>query len=407
MEDRFKIHLFTDVTAPDLTQKHFGVESEAELLTLFLDAGLDRLHLRRPGVSLEMTEELIKGIPKRHHARLTLHDYPELAVKYGCGFQLNARNGRCEKDISNISRSCHSLGELNKSHQRDFCTLSPIYDSISKSGYKSGFCQDDLKGENLSRAIALGGVTLGCLPELKALGFGGAALLGEVWRNPEGIVSLLKYLRMRNLPLQFITDGKTPEETLDQAKQFLSAGGKWIQVRMKDSETEEIEEVLKILHPLCRQHRATLIVDDHYELFRHCDGVHLGQDDTPIGEVRKIIPPDRIIGLTVNNPVQIAESRACFPDYYGVGPFRFTVTKKQLAPVLGVEGYNRLAPHMQRPFVAIGGVRQEDIKSLIKAGASGIAVSSLITKAENPPAVINDLLNEITETLKKREDDKG
>lgn len=136
-------------------------------------------------------------------------------------------------------------------------------------------------------------------------------------------------------------------------------------------------------------------MDDHTDLAEICDGVHLGQNDMPVAEARSILSPGKIIGLTVNNQEHIRESLHSLPDYYGVGPFRFTSTKKNLAPVLGLDGYRRLAPEIPAPFVAIGGITPSDIASLIEAGASGVAVSSLITNSDNPKLTTETLINDI------------
>ena len=406
MEDKFKIHLFTSETTDSK-----GLLEECVWLNRFLTAGLDMLHLRKLSNGREDTEELLKSIDSRFRNRIVLHDYPELAMKYGCGFQFNSRNPiqssskvqDCNRftdeqpgslhDFSVRALSCHTLEECKIASGVDFVTLSPIFDSISKKEYKGNLDMAELKGKDLAGIIALGGVTLDNINLIKEIGFSGAALLGDIWNKVDGKQLFLKFLRMRNFPLQFITDGKDVADTVKQARKVMDGGGRWIQVRMKDADKVEVKEALQELYPYCEENGVTLLVDDHYDLTDFCHGVHLGQEDESVAAVRSLVSPEKIIGLTVNNMEQIHESMMALPDYYGVGPFRMTTTKKRLAPVLGVEGYRRLAPEIKRPFVAIGGIKPDDIPSRLDAGAAGIALSSCITRAENPSEETTKILN--------------
>lgn len=375
MADKFHLHLFTAETP---------VDGEAVTLVRLLDAGLDYLHVRKPGCNEERVEALLSEIPIRHRHRIIMHDFPSLALKYGCGVQFNSRITSVDRRPVVSGAGCHSLAELDKWRDVDFVTLSPVFDSISKPGYQAAFTQSELEKVSLDHVVALGGVALESLPALSRMGFSGAALLGDVWHRPDGVPRFLKYLRMRNFALQFITDGRDVATTVTQARVVLDAGCRWIQVRMKNACADEVREALQELLPECEEAGATLIVDDHYDLARYCHGVHLGQNDAPVAVARDSISPEAIIGLTVNSREQVSASLSALPDYYGVGPYRFTSTKKNLAPVLGLAGYRSITPEIPRPFVAIGGIQPEDIRPLLEAGASGVAVSSVITRAENP-----------------------
>lgn len=153
-----------------------------------LDRGINRVHIRKPGSSIEETEKLIQGIPERLHSRLSLHDHHELIERYPCIWpHVNARNPEVpEISGSHFSRSCHSLEELEMKPEAAYSFLSPIFDSISKQGYSSTFRPEilaDAAARNIinSRTIALGGVTPERIPMLGKLGFGGAAMLGYLW----------------------------------------------------------------------------------------------------------------------------------------------------------------------------------------------------------------------------------
>ena len=128
------------------------------------------------------------------------------------------------------------------------------------------------------------------------------------------------------------------------------------------------------------------------------DGVHLGLKDMPIVEARRILGPKAIIGGTANAFEDVLLHYKSGANYIGCGPYRFTTTKKNLAPTLGLEGYQKLFEQMREadihlPVVAIGGIEKEDIPALMQAGASGIAISGTILKADNPEEMTEELIN--------------
>lgn len=384
MEDRFTYHIFT---APG------EVRCESDILTEFLDSGADRIHIRKPDWNKEMVGDLVAAIAPRHHSRLVLHSYPDLAIRFGTGFQLNRRFPVVNDRIP-LSASCHNLHDLESVEDFSFVTFSPVFPSISKPGYLPEIDSEKLDfGSFETRVVALGGVSPDDVPYLKKHGFSGAAFLGYVWNQYGGVEKMLKSLRMRNVGLQFITDGDGVEPTLMQARNVLAGGGRWIQVRMKGSDIGEIRETLQELLPVCRSYGATLLVDDAVELAPMCHGVHLGQKDTPVSIAREILGSEMIIGLTVNTLTQMDESTACLPDYYGAGPYRFTTTKKNPAPVLRIEGIRTLVAKAKAPLVAIGGITIEDIGSILETGVSGVAVSSMITRSVDPVATTRKLSN--------------
>lgn len=183
----------------------------------------------------------------------------------------------------------------------------------------------------------------------------------------------------------------------------LEGGCKWVQLRMKDAPEEEVLACAKEALPLCRQHGAKFILDDHVELVETAgaDGVHLGKNDMPVDEARKILGPDKIIGGTANTIDDIIRLHRQGADYIGCGPFRFTTTKKKLSPVLGLEGYRDIVLKMKEngidlPIVAIGGITVDDIPAIMGTGVTGIALSGAILNAEDPKSMTESIL----ETLK-------
>lgn len=148
------------------------------------------LHLRKPDYSAHELRQLIEALPAELRGKIRLHDHFELCGEYGLqGVHLNHRHPAPPAHIRSLSASCHSLNEVaERKKSCDYVFLSPIFDSISKQGYPGKFSPETLSkaaqdGIIDSRVFALGGVTAAHIPLLKQWGFGGAALLGEIWQD--------------------------------------------------------------------------------------------------------------------------------------------------------------------------------------------------------------------------------
>lgn len=191
--------------------------------------------------------------------------------------------------------------------------------------------------------------------------------------------------------IQFITHSNNRYGYVDGARLALEGGCRWVQLRMKEATEAEFMAAAAEIGRLCKEHGATFVLDDHVEWVEKtgADGVHLGKNDMPIDEARKILGSDKIIGGTANTFEDVERLYRQGADYIGCGPFRFTTTKKNLSPVLGLEGYQHIVDQMKShginlPIVAIGGILESDIKSILATDVSGIAVSGGILNAENP-----------------------
>ena len=203
--------------------------------------------------------------------------------------------------------------------------------------------------------------------------------------------------------LQFITDG--PAEAIpDQVWGALRGGVRWVQLRMKDASAAEVTAMGRRLIGPCRVAGATLIINDHPEVAKAvgAHGVHLGKNDMAPAEARKLLGDRAIIGATANSLADVDRLMAEPVDYLGIGPYRFTGTKKNLAPLLGVEGYREIIAIMKArnggrafPHVAIGGITAADIALLAEAGVEGFAVSGAIAHAADPAAAAQELLDAI------------
>ena len=205
--------------------------------------------------------------------------------------------------------------------------------------------------------------------------------------------------------IQFITHANDRYDYLDGVRMALEGGCRWIQLRMKDASKEEILKTAESTRKLCRQYDAVFILDDHVTLVERtgADGVHLGKDDMPIDEARRLLGKDKIIGGTANTFEDIKRIYSAGADYIGCGPFRFTTTKKKLSPILGLDGYKRIIEQINAyginiPVIAIGGILLPDISDIMQTGVSGIAVSGAILNADNdnsPVTTMKRFINEL------------
>ena len=200
--------------------------------------------------------------------------------------------------------------------------------------------------------------------------------------------------------LQFITHATERYTYFESAQLALEGGCRWVQLRMKDTSLEVMQQTALQVQELCKSYNATFILDDQVELAKRigADGVHLGLKDMPISEARCYLGTDFIIGATANQFSELQQHWKDGADYIGCGPFRYTSTKQLLSPLLGIEGYRKIlqameSHHCSLPLVAIGGILSSDIQVLKSLGISHIAVSGGILNAPNPQKETQTIIN--------------
>lgn len=210
--------------------------------------------------------------------------------------------------------------------------------------------------------------------------------------------------------IQFITHANERYDYVDGVRMALEGGCRWIQLRMKDVSEELFLKVAESTRKLCKQYDAVFLLDDHVELVERtgADGVHLGKEDMPIEEARRLLGKDKIIGGTANTFEDVKRIYSAGADYIGCGPFRFTTTKKKLSPVLGLDGYRRIIEQMNAyeiklPVIAIGGILLSDVSDIMQTGVSGIAVSGGVLNANNgddPVKAMKQFINKLKSSNK-------
>lgn len=368
------------------------------------DGTFSYVHVRKPGSSVEDMERLVMSVEPELRKRLILHDHHDKAAEWGAGgVQINSRTpeGFRAADGMTVTRSAHSLDECRASAGYDYVTLSPIFASLSKPGYLPSIDRkalvDYLADEDRPVTIALGGVTRGNIESVRAMGFDGASMLTDAWRRE---IDPIKF------GLQLITNPSSVREAVGQATAALQGGCRWIQLRWKDAPEDALVDAALKLRRLCDSAGAALILDDHVELVRRtaADGVHLGRNDMPVDEARRILGPGCIIGATANTHSDIMAAARAGADYIGYGPFRFTTTKKNLSPVLGLDGYRAAVAYCREagislPIVAIGGITPDDIEAIMRTGVNGIAMSGAINNAADPVRATENILKPIKTAL--------
>lgn len=198
--------------------------------------------------------------------------------------------------------------------------------------------------------------------------------------------------------LHFVSQGQTPAEHLYHIERLARAGCPWIQLRLKDVSTEVYHNTAQMALQHCRRYGALLTINDRPDIAAAvgADGVHVGTTDIPPQEAREQLP-EGIIGATANTEADLQQAVEGGVDYIGLGPFRFTVTKKKLSPVLGISGYNQRLAWMKKqgwetPVLAIGGLLEADVLGLKQTGIWGIAVSGLLIRSVAPDAVCQRLM---------------
>lgn len=202
--------------------------------------------------------------------------------------------------------------------------------------------------------------------------------------------------------LQYITQDHPTLSHSQLCEEACKSGVKWVQLRMKNVDDPTYLAEAKKCRTITKQYGAKLIINDDIEIAQlsFADGVHLGLNDTNTFEARRITGDGFIIGGTANTPNDIIKHYHNGVNYVGVGPYRFTKTKENLSPILGILGYENIISELKKrnisiPIIAIGGIEINDIDQLKKIGIYGVAVSGLITNSENRTKLVKEINNKL------------
>ena len=169
-------------------------DNDAYLIKRLLEGGIDIIHLRKPESDIHACRQLLKALTKEEREQIIVHDFPELYDEFSLkGIHINRNVSSLPNDYIGLrTRSCHSLEEVKRyKNEYDYLFLSPIFDSISKVGYRAGFRKEELQEASMKgiideKVVALGGVTFESIAYLKGLNFGGVAMIGGIY-NMNGL----------------------------------------------------------------------------------------------------------------------------------------------------------------------------------------------------------------------------
>ena len=182
---------------------------------------------------------------------------------------------------------------------------------------------------------------------------------------------------------------------LEFLRDFLAAGVKLVQIRAKDSPSNEFFALAEAARGLTRRAGATLIVNDRVDiaLAVAADGVHLGQDDLPLSAAKKIAGSRLIVGISTHNLSQAREAAAGGADYIGFGPMFATTTKQTGHAPRGLDMLREIKSAVKIPVVAIGGINEKNIADVWKAGADAAAIISDLMGAEDVAGKLERILD--------------
>jgi thiamine-phosphate pyrophosphorylase len=174
---------------------------------------------------------------------------------------------------------------------------------------------------------------------------------------------------------------------------LLAAGARILQLRLKDIGARDFLAAAHAITPLCREHNAMFIVNDRADiaLLAEADGVHLGQEDLPLGAARRILGPDRIIGVSTHLVEQARAAEAGGADYIGFGAM-YSGGLKNVKNAQGLERLREIRKAVRIPIVAIGGITEATVREVIGAGADAAAIITDVVRAPDVSAKVRAIL---------------
>ncbi len=202
--------------------------------------------------------------------------------------------------------------------------------------------------------------------------------------------------------LYVITDRRWGRSHLEVARAAIEGGATAIQLRDKEATTRELIEAGRALRDLTREREVAFIINDRVDvaLAVDADGVHVGQDDMPATLARKLVGPDRVVGVSASTVEEALQAEADGADYISASPVFSTPTKPDAAPPIGLDGLRAFVEAVHVPVIAIGGINESNVEEVIGAGAAGVAVISAVVAAPDIVAAARRLRQRIEKTRK-------
>lgn len=208
-----------------------------------------------------------------------------------------------------------------------------------------------------------------------------------------------------NYDLYIITDQRIShgKSHLEVAEAALAGGATVIQFRDKEMKDSEAVVACREIYKLTKKKDVSFIVNDRVEIVKavNADGVHLGQEDMSFSSARKILGKEKIIGISVETVEQALKAVEGGADYLGIGPIYPTATKPDAGKALGIARLKEVRESVNIPIVTIGGINENNLEEVLRAGADGVAVISAVVSAPDITEACRKLKNKI-EYIKKK-----
>jgi thiamine-phosphate diphosphorylase len=184
---------------------------------------------------------------------------------------------------------------------------------------------------------------------------------------------------------------------LDVAQAALDGGCRFLQLRDKELSSRALLDLGRQMRQLCREYQAVFVVNDRLDIAfaAEADGVHLGQDDLPIAEARRLLGPKAIVGASASTAEAARRAEAEGASYLGVGPVYATASKDNAGAAIGLSPISDIKANISLPVLAIGGINRDNMSAVIGAGADGVAVISAVSEAEDMVSATAGLIEAI------------
>ena len=378
---------------PDLLQK----------IEAALQGGIDAIQLRdhtSDSKDLFLLAKQLRNTTWRYRAKLFINSRADIAIAVNADGVHFPENSQVQKWPNlQIGVSVHSLEAAKKAERdgADFLFYSPIFESPDKSMPVGLESLKNLSSKTSLPVYALGGVTADKIPAILETGAYGAATISAIFDAADPLTAALAFtahLKKQKFRFQGIYGIVS---TLDAGIQAIESKVGALQFRWKGPFTSEKYSEAAHLSSLCHDANIPFLINDRADIAKalNASGVHLGQSDLPLKEARKILGPEKIIGVTASNLQEAAAAEKEGADYIGLGHVFSTKSKEKSYPPIGLRIVRQVKERLSIPLIAIGGIDETNADSVFAAGADGIAVLSGL------PKILSSLKESSTHSCKK------